>query len=290
MTEFCMTCSIAAAGKSTWANQQEGYLVLDSDLIRKELWGSETDQQNPDKVFNLMYKRSCEALERGQSVVYCATNLNMRFRVHTLNQIKHKFPDVYCRCVIFNTPLNICKEWNKKRERQVPDWLFERQLKAFQVPVYNEGWDKIEIFTPIHYDKVAVSNRIWRDVKAAGSQDNPHHTLSLYEHQLKCIDKVDLAHISDIDGMNLLAAAGIHDIGKAYTRVYDDEDIAHYYGHESYGAYLAMNMGVPLEVVQLVGHHMHPYNPQSSPAWKKRLGDSLWNKILILHHADQEAH
>ena len=77
MTEFVMTISIAAAGKSTWANAQEGYCVFDSDLIRKELWGSETDQQNPDKIFNLMYRRAVEALSHGQSVIYCATNLSI---------------------------------------------------------------------------------------------------------------------------------------------------------------------------------------------------------------------
>lgn len=292
MTEFVMTISIAAAGKSTWANAQEGYCVLDSDLIRKELWGSETDQQNPDKVFNLMYRRAVEALSHGQSVIYCATNLSMRYRIHTLNQIKRCFPDVKYRAVVFNTPLFICKEWNKKRERQVPNWLFERQMKSFQMPVYNEGWDVIEIITPAEYDVKKFAENMWNDVRAAGSQDTPHHTLSLYDHLLDCVDKINVIGLglSFDERVNMYSAAGIHDIGKAYTRSYDEYGIAHYYSHDSYGAFLAMNMKLPIEVIQLVCYHMKPYDSNASSVWEKRLGEELWRKILILHEADEESH
>lgn len=292
MPEFVMTVSIAAAGKSTWANAQEGYCVLDSDLIRKELWGSETDQQNPDRVFNLMYQRTVEALSRNQSVVYCATNLGMKYRIHILNQIKHRFPDVKCRAAVFNTPLSICKEWNKKRERQVPDWLFERQLRSFQMPVYNEGWDEIEIITPAKYNRIEFSHSMWNDVRAIGSQDNPHHTLTLYDHLQACIDNLNLSKlpIDDEDSKNLCIAAGVHDVGKAYTRSYDENGVAHYYSHDNYGAFLAMNMGLPIEVIQLVCYHMKPYDTNASSVWEKRLGKELWKKILILHDADERSH
>ena len=290
MPEFVMTVSIAAAGKSTWANAQEGYCVLDSDLIRKELWGSETDQQNPDKVFNLMYRRAVEALSHDQSVIYCATNLSMRYRIHTLNQIKCCFPDVKYRAVVFNTPLFICKEWNKKRERQVPDWLFERQLKSFQMPVYNEGWDVIEIVTLAEYDAKEFAENMWNDVRAVGSQDNPYHSLTLYDHLMACIDNTNISSLGEKEACNMLAAAAIHDIGKAYTRSYDGNGIAHYYSHDSYGAFLTMNMRLPIEVIQLVCYHMRPYDTNASSVWKKRLGEELWRKILILHEADEKSH
>jgi hypothetical protein len=197
---------------------------------------------------------------------------------------------VKCRVVVFNTPLFICKEWNKKRERQVPDWLFERQMKSFQMPVYNEGWDVIEIITPAEYDVKKFAEDMWNDVRAAGSQDNPHHTLTLYGHLLDCIDKVNTDGLSNDEQVNMYAAAGIHDVGKAYTRSYDENGIAHYYSHDSYGAFLAMNMKLPIEVIQLVCYHMRPYDSNSTIVWKKRLGEDLWKKILILHDADERSH
>lgn len=293
MLEFVMTVGISGSGKSRWCYNQHNIatdIVADSDEIRRELWEDANDQQNPDKVFSEMFARTKSALSHNINVFYCATNLSMRYRLHTLNQIKRHFPDVKCRVVVFNTPLSICKEWNKKRERQVPDWLFERQIKQFQMPVYNEGWDVIEIVTPAEYDVKKFAENMWNDVRAAGSQDNPHHTLSLYDHLLDCINKVNITGLSYDEQVNMYAAAGIHDIGKAYTRSYDGNGIAHYYSHDSYGAFLAMNMGLPIEVIQLVCYHMRPYDTNASFVWEKRLGEELWNKILILHDADERSY
>ncbi len=293
MPEFVMTIGISGSGKSRWCYNQHNIttdIVVDSDEIRRELWEDANDQQNPDMVFSEMFVRTKSALSHNINVFYCATNLAMRYRIHTLNQIKHRFPDVKCRAVVFNTPLSICKEWNKKRERQVPDWLFERQMKSFQIPVYNEGWDVIEIVTPAEYDVKKFAENMWNDVRAAGSQDNPHHTLTLYEHLLDCINKVNVSGLSNDEQVNMYAAAGIHDIGKAYTRSYDNNGVAHYYSHDNYGAFLAMNMKLPIEIIQLVCYHMRPYDSNSVPTWKKRLGEDLWKKILILHDADERSH
>lgn len=293
MPEFILTVGISGSGKSRWCYNQHNIttdVVVDSDEIRKELWGDANNQQNPGKVFNVMLSRAKSALSNNLNVFYCATNLGMKYRIHTLNQIKHDFPNVKCRVVVFNTPLFICKEWNKKRERQVPEWLFERQMKSFQMPVYNEGWDAIEVVTPAEYDVKKFAENMWVDVSRIGLQDNPHHTLTLYGHLLDCIDKINSAGLSYNEQVNMYAAAGLHDIGKAYTRSYDDNGIAHYYSHDNYGAFIAMNMGLPIEVIQLVCYHMCPYNPQSAPTWEKRLGEELWKKILILHDADERSH
>lgn len=295
MPEFVMTIGISGSGKSHWCYNQHNIatdIVADSDMVRQELWGDANDQQNPDKVFNEMFARTKSALSHDINVFYCATNLSMKYRIHTLNQIKRRFPDVKCRAVVFNTPLSICKEWNKKRERQVPDWLFERQIKQFQMPVYNEGWDIIEIVTPAEYNGIEFSHSMWNDVRAIGSQDNPHHTLTLYDHLQACIDNLNLSKlpIDDEDSKNLCIAAALHDVGKAYTRSYDENGIAHYYSHEGYSAYVAMNMRYNLEVIQLVCYHMKPYDTNASSVWEKRLGEELWKKILILHDADERSH
>lgn len=291
MAEVVFTVGIAASTKSTWASKfkEQNYLVLDSDLIRKECWGSETDQREPHVVFEVMYKRACEALSRGQSVIYCATNLASRHRINTLKQLKYRFPDITYRCVVFNVPMNICKELNMNRERKVPDWLFERQIRTFQMPVENEGWDEIEIITPISYDIKAFSERIWRDVKCFGSQENPHHTLSLWDHMLKTIDMTNVSNLSEENIFTVLCAAAVHDIGKVYTRTYDDKGIAHYYSHNNYGAYLSMNLLMPLRVVQLVAYHMCPYDSSAISTWKKRLGEELWDLVIRLHEGDENA-
>lgn len=289
MPEAIFCIGIAASGKTTWAHQQKGYIVLDSDQLRLKLWGSEINQRDPHKVFDLMYKRGREQLLAGNSVIFCSTNLSMKYRMHAIHQLAN-IPDIIFKAVIFNTPVDICRENNKKRARQVPDWLFERQVKQFQCPVMTEGFDNIEIITPFYYNRVEFSHSMWNDVRAIGSQDNPHHTLTLYDHLQACIDKLNLSKASnDEESMSLCFAAGLHDVGKAYTRSYDENGVAHYYNHEAVSAYVAMNMNCQLEIIQLINYHMLPFNVSAISTWKKRLGNDLWNKIMILHEADLAA-
>ena len=290
MPEAIFCVGISSSGKTTWAHQQKGYIVLDSDQLRLELWGSETDQRDPNKVFDLMYKRGRAYLLEGKSVIFCSTNLSMKYRMHAIHQLSN-IPNITFKAVIFNVPVNICRENNKKRARQVPDWLFERQVKQFQCPVMTEGFDSIEIITPFEYNQIEFAHSMWNDVRAIGSQDNPHHTLTLYDHLQACIDKLNLSKVSDIEETSsIVFAAALHDVGKAYTRSYDEEGVAHYYSHEAYSAYITMNMHCRLEVIQLVNYHILPFNTSAISTWKKRLGDDLWNKIMILHEADLAAH
>lgn len=286
--EFIMTVGLPASGKSTWAHNQENHLVLDSDAIREELWGDAGDQQNPAKVFELMFRRTCNAMASGRSVIYCATNITMRYRVHTLNQLKRKFPYARFRCVVFNTPVNICKQLNKKREREVPDAVIEKLARCFQMPIDNEGWDEIEIVRPVEYDGKQFSCKMWEEIKAFGSQENPHHTLSLFDHMVRAIESVDIyAFDNDEDSREVITAAAIHDIGKAYTKSYDENGVAHYFNHAELGAYLAMNMGAPRQVVEIVNYHMCPFMDENArKAWQTRLGEKLWHKVEVLHEAD----
>lgn len=292
--EFVMTIGLSGSGKTTWARnytkKHDNYVVFDSDAIRGILWNDENDQQNPAKVFDTMYHCTCEALSRGESVIYCATNLSMKRRIHLLRQLRARFPETYFRCVVFNTPISVCKEWNNNRKRKVPEYVIDKQVRAFQFPVENEGWDKIGIVSPAIYETIRFSRQVWKDVDNAGNQDNPHHTLTLREHLTGTIRKLNLSQMSDDDAEKLIIAAGMHDIGKAYTRSYDDEGIAHYFGHDMYSAYIAMNMGTSMETIQLVNYHMLPFNEQGIAVWRRRLGEELWNKIMILHEADKAAH
>ena len=291
MVEFILTVAVSGAGKTTWAHQHDDtHLVVDSDEMRLRLFGDESFQGDNARVFNEMLTITRNALRAGQSVIYAATNLVSKRRINLLKELRREFPNVKYKCVVFNTPIEICRERNSKRSRVVPAFVIDKQVKQFQMPFYNEGWDEIEIIKTTDYDANALAEKIWEDARAAGSQDNPHHTLTLYEHLQKAIERVDLNKCrNDMEQTHMLMAAGLHDIGKAYTRVYDDSGVAHYYSHENLSAYLSMNMGAPIEVIWLVNYHMYPYNPQAIPAWKNRLGEELWEKIMILHNADEDA-
>lgn len=299
MANFYMTIGCAASGKSTWCHDNSKYydVVLDSDLLRLELLGDEKDQSNNDLVFRTMYKRAYNALKEGHNVFYCACNLGMKYRIHILSQLRAKFTDVIYTAVVFNTPIDDCRISNAKRGaeglRTVPDWLFEKQIKQLQLPVQNEGWDKIIVINRYKdaQDVYKIYSEVKDKVKNFGSQQNKHHALSLIDH----CDGCGRIATTQKASYNIATAAFIHDYGKAYTATHwpaeRDDGQLHYPSHAEYGAYLALNMGYNIDVARLVNYHMIPYMDESAQTtWKKRLGDTIWKDIMELHKYDELAH
>ena len=291
MPNFYHLCGISGSGKTTYAynHSQENDVILDSDSIREELWGNAADQQQPDKVFEEMFRRTITAFKEGRNVYYCSTGLSARHRINLLKQLRRKF-DFEAKCIICIAPVEICKERNSSRDRVVPEYVIERQVRSFQVPLFNEGWQTIQIVHTAPTDYMQIRRTLWSQVENFGSQNNSHHTLSLLEHCLRC-ESLTL----QIPGMlprALDEAACWHDVGKLYTQEYwpEKDNEAHYPGHAQYGAYLMLCMGFSILAAQLVCYHMDLYNPQLFVKGAERYGDELWDLLLKLHQCDVEAH
>lgn len=71
MKRLTILVGLAASGKSTVASkmEQKGAIVVSSDAIRKELFGDESVQSNPTKVFQIFNERIINALRRGDEWV-----------------------------------------------------------------------------------------------------------------------------------------------------------------------------------------------------------------------------
>lgn len=288
MPNFIMLVGIPAVGKDSWAREyikkHPDTVIHSSDDIREELYGDAAYQKSPTKVFELMRLRTLRDLRAGKDVIYNATNLKYKSRKSILSQVK-RMTNAVCLCKILVAPIEICKERNAKRERVVPDFVYDRMLGSFQIPFYNEGFDDIEIIHTYDGDKRSYMKHIAEKVKAFGDQKNPHHTLSLFDHCQEC------GRLMFEKGYSDALAGSIHDYGKIYTQSFDEDGVAHYYQHEAYSAYLALCFGFQLEVSQLANYHMLPYNYKGGEdAWRKRLGEELWKKLEQLNECDKEAH
>lgn len=137
---------IPASGKSTWATnfcESTDKVWLSSDIIRKELYGSEEVQDNPQKIFSLMFERTCAALSEHRDVVYDATNLARKRRIDLIKKIKDKFPKILIFGELFATPYEVCLKRNSARARTVPAKAMLRMYKSFEIPTTYEGFDAI---------------------------------------------------------------------------------------------------------------------------------------------------
>ena len=139
----------AGSGKSTFAKQIPYCCRVCPDSIRKEWFGDEASQREPERVFERAYKTMEDLLCAGFDVAFDATSTTAFARKKILQRVD----GIQCRkvAIYMNTPLAECQRRNKLRQRQVPDDVIVRQYnqlmkEASSIPyqfdeiVIVEGW------------------------------------------------------------------------------------------------------------------------------------------------------
>ena len=239
--KLIILCGIPGSGKTTYAEkyveEHHNTIHISSDRIRAELWGDEATQGNNNEVFSLMQSRAIEALNNGQNVVYDATNITRKDRSYII-ALCPKFVKIECHVVW--APIETCSERDTARERTVGKEVIDRMLKRFQPAMFDEGVDEIKIIRPDNFNYIQYCRDIFDAMKIP--HDNPHHTLSIYNH---CEAAQRYAYECGEDDTGIVAIAAMwHDVGKPYCKAFVDSkgnpcETAHYYSHQNLSAYMA---------------------------------------------------
>lgn len=87
LAKFVMLIGIPGCGKSTWVNEQKGYIIVSPDSIRLELTGDITNQICNGKAWAIAFQRIQEALINGKNVILDATNVNTFYRRQFLQDL-----------------------------------------------------------------------------------------------------------------------------------------------------------------------------------------------------------
>lgn len=293
MNKLIMMVGLPGSGKSTIAKElsiRENAVLHSSDDLREELFGDANNQSGNELLFQELRKRIRLDLIDGKSVVYDATNLSYKKRKAFLSQLKI---DCYKECHMVATPYEKCLRQNGARSRKVPEKVIENMYKGIFVPQYFEGWDHIEIV--FNDDDNFDVAELFEELDTI-LQDNPHHTLTIGAHCKKC-----MAYIKEHCNNDILTnAALMHDIGKKFTKKFEDSkgnstDIAHFYGHQNVSAYMSLfylrNLLKEelLEMAKYVQWHMYPMDISTKKVRCKAirlLGEEFCNNLLKLHEAD----
>lgn len=330
---FLMLIGLPASGKSTVAaglmEDREDVVYLSSDLIRLELFGDESIQQNNGEVFNQMAVRTREALKNGKHVIYDATNISRKKRRGLLQQLPKNVEKIAC---YISTDYKKVIEQNENRERKVPQHVIDNMYKSMQIPVISEGWDSIVL---LHHDEITSSQLLkqftdalnmgvllgregYRLISELASyfdeffgiydlpQDSKYHSLSVsrhiyyvYKHVLDNYESTD-----EEDKMVMLWAALLHDVGKAFSKNFvnrkgEETRYANFIGHENVGSQMAvqflhkMNYSDEFiyKVATLVQFHMYLLDEKANrDKLKSTVGEDMYKKLEFLREADTLAH
>mgnify|MGYP002521582105 CR=1 FL=1 len=283
---------LSGSGKSTIAAQiaenNPNTIIVSSDTIRKELTGSVGDQSQNEEVFKFFYDRIRRGLEKKKNVVADATNLTMKSRRIIMDKVNGL--DIHKICYIIPKPFEQCKRDNLNRQCPVPNRVLDRQIRRFQIPFLEEGFEQIGIYSFEKENPLTIMDmfNLMRDF----DQKNPHHNKPLDEH---CAYTQNL--FSEYRYWNAYDLGAIlHDFGKLFTQTIDEDGIAHYYDHPSVGSYLVLeNLNgceekILLAMCFLINYHMMPFEWSSDKAkekWRNRFGKTKYQMLLDFNECDK---
>jgi predicted kinase len=134
---------LPGSGKSTWlaANGASG---LSSDRLRGMLADNETDQTIHDRVFQTLRYILRQRLAIGRPVTYVdATNLTCQERAPYIGIGKAYGCEM--EAVLFDVPLEVCRERNAGRNRVVPEDVLRRMAAKLEPPTAAEGFSRIVV-------------------------------------------------------------------------------------------------------------------------------------------------
>ena len=270
--KFIMMIGVQSSGKSTLTSRisKNGFTVISSDNIRNSMYpNTKYSDIDNGKVFELVNKKTVEALKKGENVIYDATNLRRKHRIYIMNLIK----SINCnKIAIISAPteLEMIKRRNKMRNNSVPDEVISRAVRAFQPPFFYEGFDYIIPSYFFEVDKEPDSDEIfddglnWDQIMKF-DQNNHHHMYTLGGH----IETVQ-SYIEERTPNYpwLIDAAIYHDVGKLYTKTNINRkgevtEESHYYNHENYSAYwlLSANRKASIKAIRKFINENGAYDP-----------------------------
>lgn len=141
---------VPGCGKSTYAEElaqenEVGTCIVSSDEIRKTLYGNESCQDNPSKVFAFAHNIIKNQLQVGYDVIFDATNIYKHNREQLIKEILFEVrKPVRFVAIYFDTPISECIKRQEYRNRKVPQKVIEKMGRQIDKPTFQEGFDIIK--------------------------------------------------------------------------------------------------------------------------------------------------
>lgn len=299
---FVMLVGLPGSGKSTIAqkivetNKEYKCKIFSSDNYRSEILGDINCQTKNDKVFRILYQDMKLWLQNGDDhlAIFDATNISYKDRKRCLDNLRNV--NTAKAAYVINTPIEICIEQDKCRDRTVGKYVIDKMVSRFDCPQLFEGFDVIYFLNAESYneEKDWVEKESLIQHMQNFDQKTPHHKFTLWEHCQNVKNQFELLDIRRV-------AAIWHDVGKIFTQTIDDKGVAHYYSHEHWSTYYvvshlyllgAQTTDAVLQILFFINNHMHIRDIINSEKAIKRYkllwGEDLYNSLIEFMEADNK--
>lgn len=137
----------SGAGKSTWASATfDPNEIVSSDQLRAAVGIDQDDQVASTDAFHLLHETVTRRLARGLTTVVDTTGLDAETRRDYVDLASDQMMITYAVC--FDTPADVCRARNARRNRPIPQSVHNKQISSYQrnrAEVERDGFDEVVI-------------------------------------------------------------------------------------------------------------------------------------------------
>jgi predicted kinase len=132
MKRLILLIGLPGSGKTTLAKKlvERGFQSISADTIRKDLYGDEAEQGDPEKVFAIFFEQLDQMLSNGADIVVDNTNLKAKHRKEITDRAQ-PFGYEDTQLWLIDVPLAQCLERNRLRPRKVGDDIVANMYMEF---------------------------------------------------------------------------------------------------------------------------------------------------------------
>ena len=174
-------------------------LLLSTDVIRAELYGDAAVQGPWREIEARLHGRLREAVAAGVPVIVDATHARRPWRLAITQALALPAPVEWIGWWLF-TPLATCLDWNRQRERLVPEPVIREMAAALADPLFGpsraEGLASIVAVVPTHHDDLVplLRDELARLDHRIRAARNREHQLELHGYS-RLLDLERLLHL-----------------------------------------------------------------------------------------------
>lgn len=145
MKKVILAIGIPGSGKTAILSdfaKNHGYTYISTDVIREKLTGDPINQSKNKEAWEIGYAETKAALQRGESVAYDATFYKPEERKDFIQFVRKQGAE-RVEGIYFTVPLEVAKERNKERAKEVPEHALKRMHDSLHTssPSREDGFD-----------------------------------------------------------------------------------------------------------------------------------------------------
>jgi O-phosphoseryl-tRNA(Sec) kinase len=147
-------CGYPSSGKSSFAEKlklnfnlseilssvKDNIVIIDTDSIRKDNFGSDFNYENESEVRSLSIKSVKKSLKEALIVISDDINYFTSMR-HEFAELANRLKKPYF-IIHISTPLDTCLKWNSGRNNPIEDEIIKGIADKFDIPGKKYKWDK----------------------------------------------------------------------------------------------------------------------------------------------------